>query len=140
MHPTALGSRAALCLAVTTLIVGCGGEPDVGLLGTDGAASAVATQLAFTAQPSAASAGASITPAVKVTAQDAQGNPVTTFTGNITVAIGANPSTGVLAGTKTKKAVAGVATFAESQHPKEWDGLHAHRHSTQPDFCDQHTF
>src|SRR3989454_4494726 len=53
-----------------------------------------------------------ITPAVEVTAQDAGGNTATGFTGNITVAIGTNPSTGTLSGTKTVAAVAGVATFS----------------------------
>src|SRR5207248_2256576 len=53
-----------------------------------------------------------IAPAVQVTAQDAQGNTATGFTGNITVAIGTNPSTGTLGGTLTHAAVGGVATFA----------------------------
>src|SRR2546429_7714200 len=58
-------------------------------------------------------AGAAITPAVEITAQDGSGNTATGFTGNITVAIGTNPSSGTLSGTKTVAAVAGVATFAE---------------------------
>src|SRR5205823_3619280 len=58
-----------------------------------------ATQLVFSVQPSSTLAGAAITPAVQVTAQDAQGNTATGFTGNITVAIGTNPSTGTLGGT-----------------------------------------
>src|SRR5262249_62002414 len=52
---------------------------------------APATKLIISVQPSNTTAGATITPAVKVTAQDAQGNTVTTFSGNIAVAIGANP-------------------------------------------------
>src|SRR4029077_2581572 len=48
-------------------------------------------QLAFTVQPTSTVAGASISPAVQVTAQDAQGNTVATFSGNVTLAIGANP-------------------------------------------------
>src|SRR5207249_3734091 len=70
-----------------------------------------ATQLVFSAQPSTTAAGAVITPAVQVTAQDAQGNTATGFTGNVTVAIGTNPSTGTLAGTNVVAAVDGVATF-----------------------------
>src|SRR5207302_1506810 len=66
----------------------------------------------FSVQPSTTAAGAAITPAVQVTAQDAQGNTATGFTGNVTVAIGTNPSTGTLEGTKGVAAVAGVATFA----------------------------
>src|SRR5947199_36 len=57
-------------------------------------------------------AGAAITPAVQATEQDAQGNPATGFTGNVSVAIGTNPSTGTLAGTKVVAAVGGVATFS----------------------------
>src|SRR5207248_2348646 len=71
-----------------------------------------ATQLVFSVQPTTTAAGAVITPAVQVTAQDAQGNTATGFTGNVTVAIGTNPSTGTLAGTKVVAAVAGVATFS----------------------------
>src|SRR5207253_2239821 len=70
-----------------------------------------ATALLFSVQPTNTVAGAAITPAVQVTAQDASGNTATGFTGNITVAIGTNPSTGTLSGTKTVAAVAGVATF-----------------------------
>src|SRR5207244_4360378 len=61
-------------------------------------ASRTATLLVFTVQPSTTTAGAAITPAVEVTAQDAGGNTATGFTGNITVAIGTNPSSGTLAG------------------------------------------
>src|SRR5207244_3601212 len=71
-----------------------------------------ATQLVFTGQPTTTVAGASITPAVQVTARDGQGNTATGFTGNITVAIGANPGGGTLAGTATVAAVSGVATFS----------------------------
>src|SRR5213079_2287626 len=71
-----------------------------------------ATQLVFSVQPTTTVAGAAITPAVQVTVQDGSGNTATGFTGNITVAIGTNPSTGTLAGTKVVAAVAGVATFS----------------------------
>ena len=71
-----------------------------------------ATQLGFTVQPVTTIAGRNITPAVKVAAQDALGNTVTSFTSSITVAIGANPSAGILGGTKVVTAVAGVSTFS----------------------------
>ena len=71
----------------------------------------VATQLAFTVQPSNTGAGATITPAVQVRARDAQGNTATAFTGNVTIAIGTNPGGGTLTGTLTRAAVAGVAAF-----------------------------
>src|SRR5207248_1376928 len=63
-------------------------------------------------EPTNTVAGAAITPAVEVTAQDGNGNTATGVTGNITVAIGTNPSSGTLAGTLTHAAVAGVATFS----------------------------
>src|SRR5207253_1873622 len=70
-----------------------------------------ATQLAFSVPPTNTAAGASIAPAVQVTALDGQGNTATGFTGNVTVALGANPGSGTLSGTTTVTAVAGVATF-----------------------------
>ena len=70
-----------------------------------------AAQLAFGQQPSNATAGASISPAVTVLVQDANGNTVTSDTSNVTVAIGTNPGGGTLSGTKTVAAVNGVATF-----------------------------
>src|SRR5439155_549792 len=71
-----------------------------------------ATQLVFRVQPSAAAAGAAITPAVQVTALDAGGNVATGFAGSVAVALGTNPSGGTLAGTTTVPAVSGVASFA----------------------------
>jgi hypothetical protein len=71
-----------------------------------------AIQLAFTVQPSNATAGKTISPAVRVAAQDGLGNTVTSFTGNITVAISTNPSGGTLSGTMSVAAVAGVASFS----------------------------
>src|SRR5438552_2455377 len=71
-----------------------------------------AAKLVFTAQPSNAVAGAANSPATQVAVQDAQGNTVTTATISITLAIGTNPASGTLAGTKTVAAVNGVATFS----------------------------
>jgi Invasin, domain 3 len=71
-----------------------------------------ATQLVFSVQPSTTTAGAAITPAIQVTAQDANANTATGFSGNVTVTIGTNPSAGTLAGTLTHAAVGGVATFS----------------------------
>jgi hypothetical protein len=62
-------------------------------------------------QPSNAAAGASIAPAVRVTALDALGNVATGFTATVTLAIGTNPGSGTLAGTTAIAAVSGVATF-----------------------------
>ncbi len=69
--------------------------------------------LAFTVQPGSAQAGAAISPAVRVTIQDAFGNVATTATDAVTVAFGNNPRNGTLSGTKTVNAINGVATFAD---------------------------
>jgi alpha-tubulin suppressor-like RCC1 family protein len=73
-----------------------------------------ATKLAFTAQPSDVMARATITPAVQVSVQDAQGNAVTSSTASITVAItsGTGTTGAALGGTATVTAISGVATFA----------------------------
>ena len=68
-------------------------------------------QLVFTTQPGNTGAGLPVTPAVVVTAEDSSNNPFTSFTGGITLAIGAGP--GTLSGTLTQNAVAGVATFSD---------------------------
>lgn len=72
-----------------------------------------ATQLAIVTQPSSVTAGAVLTPAIQVIARDAVGNTATTFGGSISIAIGTNPAGGVLSGTTTIDAVAGVASFAD---------------------------
>jgi hypothetical protein len=74
-----------------------------------------ATRLAFTVQPTTATAGTAIAPAVQVAAQDAAGNTVTDFTGTITIAIGNNPSAGTLSGATSVAAVNGVASFSGLQ-------------------------
>src|SRR5207249_3462096 len=81
-----------------------------------------AAQLVFSVQPSNATAGVAIAPAVRVTAQDAQGNTATQFTGSVTVALGANPGSGALSGTATVAAVAGVATFSDLSVTKSAPG------------------
>ena len=69
------------------------------------------SQLAFTGQPDSTVATMPITPPVQVTVRDALGNPVKTFTGNVTITIGVDPGGGTLSGTTTVAAVAGVASF-----------------------------
>ncbi|HXO86283.1 MAG TPA: hypothetical protein VN803_12245, partial [Gemmatimonadales bacterium] len=71
--------------------------------------------LAFTTQPSTTLPLVAI-PAVRATALDAQGNPVTSYNGPVTIAIGRNGGSllpGTLSGTLTVNAVNGVATFSD---------------------------
>jgi len=85
-------------------------------------ASGAADHLAFFVQPSDAAAGGAIAPAVKVEVQDAIGNRVTSSTASVTVAILDNPNGGVLSGTSTVSAVAGVATFSDLSINKSGTG------------------
>ncbi len=72
----------------------------------------VATKVAFTQQPSAVGAGSAISPAVRVTIQDANGGTVTGSNATVSIAIATNPSSGSLSGTLSVAAVNGVATFS----------------------------
>jgi MYXO-CTERM domain-containing protein len=69
--------------------------------------------VAFTVQPGSTRVGAAITPAVRVSIQDAHGNVVTNATDAVTVALGNNPRNGTLSGTQTVNAINGVATFSD---------------------------
>jgi hypothetical protein len=68
-------------------------------------------QLAFSQQPSNTAVGATITPAVRVEIQDALGYLVTTATNTVTLSLLNNAGGATLSGTKSRAAVAGVATF-----------------------------
>ena len=68
------------------------------------------TQLVVTTQPSTVTAGNSFN--LTITAEDAQGNVTTSFTGSETVALASNPGGSTLGGTLTVSAVNGVATFS----------------------------
>ena len=72
--------------------------------------------LVFTVQPSTTLPLMAITPAVRVTVTDEQGNPATSYSGQVTVAIGQNGGIllpGTLSGTGTVTVVNGVATFSD---------------------------
>ena len=69
-------------------------------------------QLAFATQPPQTVEGAvAIAPAVRIALQDAFGTTVPGATQAVSLALGANPSGGTLAGTTTVQAVDGIATF-----------------------------
>ena len=73
----------------------------------------VATQLAFTVEPTPTIVASSIVPALKVAIQGAFGSLVPGATDAVTVAIGTNPGGGTLSGTTKVNAVAGVASFTD---------------------------
>ncbi|HYV45384.1 MAG TPA: hypothetical protein VFA20_11005 [Myxococcaceae bacterium] len=72
-----------------------------------------ATRLAFSRQPASAGVGATLSPAVTVLVQDALGNTVRASAAPVTLGIGANPGSGVLGGTTTVAAEAGIAGFPD---------------------------
>ena len=77
-----------------------------------GAVAPTPVALAFVQQPGTTQVGAAISPPVTVRAVDSGGSTVPSFTGVVTIALGANPGGGTLSGTTTATAVAGIATFA----------------------------
>jgi hypothetical protein len=82
-----------------------------------------AAQLQFVQQPSAATAGVSISPAVTVVVQDAYGNTITSNnTTQITLAIANNAGGGTLSGTTTVTVASGVATFSNLSIDKSGTG------------------
>jgi YD repeat-containing protein len=72
---------------------------------------------AFTVNPGGTIAGP---PTIAV--KDSLGNTVTSSNASITVAIGTNPSSGVLSGTTTKNATSGVASFSDLSIDKAGSG------------------
>jgi hypothetical protein len=81
------------------------------------------SKLAFFVQPPAApTAGALIAPAIQVEVQDSSGNRIATATDAITLAFGVNAGSGTLSGTKTRSAIAGVATFDDISIDKAANG------------------
>jgi len=69
--------------------------------------------LSFSVQPSGTFTNQTIQPAVEVLVSDAFGNPTPTFTGTVDIALGTNPSGGVLSGTASVQASGGVAEYSD---------------------------
>ncbi|MGB2711420.1 MAG: hypothetical protein WBC33_07870 [Conexibacter sp.] len=83
-------------------------------------------QIAFTTQPSGATAGSAFTTQPKVTARDAGGNTVTSYAGTVTLTIGTNPGGGTLSGCSSTR-TNGVTSFSGCKIDKSGVGyvLHA---------------
>jgi hypothetical protein len=81
----------------------------------------VDAELVFTQQPIDVDPSIAISPAVTV-AMYANGVPLTTWTGNVSISISTNPGGGTLSGTTTVAAVAGVATFSNLSINNAGDG------------------
>ena len=69
--------------------------------------------LAFTVQPSSATQGNIITPAIQVLVRDSLGIPDSVFAGSITMSISVNPVGGRLSGTLSVAPVNGIAVFGD---------------------------
>lgn len=102
-HP-ATSSRGSLLLIIAAAVLGAAAcqEP-----------SRPPAKLAFMVQPTSIAANSPFFPHLTVAVQDADGNTVTDATHGITIAIGTNAGGGVLAGSTTRSAVSGVATFTD---------------------------
>jgi len=74
------------------------------------AATTVASQVAYSVQPSNATAGVADSPSIVVDVEDQFGSIVTTDNSNVTLSVASGP--GVLTGTATVAASSGVATFS----------------------------
>jgi hypothetical protein len=69
--------------------------------------------LAFTVQPSDATAGDIITPAIQVLVRDSLGVPDSSFAGSVTISISVNPVGGRVSGSLSITPVNGIALFGD---------------------------
>ncbi|NNG16778.1 MAG: hypothetical protein HKM89_09870, partial [Gemmatimonadales bacterium] len=79
-------------------------------------------RLAFTEEPSDATAGTAIAPAIEVTVLDAFDNIVVTDASTVSLSIGANPGGSTLSGVPASTVVGGVARFADIRLDKAGNG------------------
>jgi len=108
MHPMRL---TGLVLALAVVACDPTAPVIIGISTGGGGGGGGAHTLAFIVQPSGAVVDQIITPAIQVAARDTLGNTDPTFTGSVTVELGANPSGAFLNGTKTADLVSGIARF-----------------------------
>lgn len=81
-----------------------------------------ASQILFTSIPSAAVAANNFGSSVMVKLRDPFDNLATGFNGNVSLTIGANPSSGVLDGAPSATASAGVSVFSDLRIDRPGDG------------------
>ena len=80
------------------------------------------SRLVFTVQPTSVVSNVAIAPAVTVSAQDVNGAILTSFTGQVTIALGPGSAGAVLSGTTAAAAVAGVARFSDLRIDRSGSG------------------
>ncbi len=91
-------------------------------------------KLAFQQQPSNALTGATLSPAVQVVVEDANGNTVPTATNPISLTLAGGTG---LAGTLTVTPQNGVATFSDLTVSTRRDWAHSNGRESKPYLCDQ---
>src|SRR6266545_5504023 len=91
----------AAATLVTVACPGPGVTDQQGLSTGGGGGGGSGDVLVFTQQPSNATAGEIITPAIQVVVRDTLGVPDSAFTSSITIALGSNPVGGILSGTRS---------------------------------------
>ncbi|MBE7454169.1 MAG: hemagglutinin [Kofleriaceae bacterium] len=84
-----------------------------GLSSTFAVLPAAPARLAVAQQPSTATAGVAIAPAVQIAAEDSFGNRLPGFDGEVTIALQVNPAGATLSGTTTVTASGGLASFTD---------------------------
>ncbi|MFN2571076.1 MAG: hypothetical protein ABR537_05610 [Gemmatimonadales bacterium] len=100
---------------ITLVISGCIGGTGSGLMGIaggdGGGTTHAAPVLTFFSQPNSANVGEIIAPDIQVAARDSLGNTDTLFTGVVNVILTANSTGAALSGTRSARAVNGIASF-----------------------------
>jgi len=128
--PTVVSDANGLAQTTWTLGPGAGAQSVTATAGTltnspltytATSTAAAASKLVVTTQPVSTSAGAFLS-AIVVTAEDANGNVATSFTGPVAIALGTTTSGAALNGTASVNAVAGVATFSTLTINKAFSG------------------
>lgn len=102
-------------------VLGLGGNNGGIVIGGTGAGTSGDT-LRFSVQPSSATAGNIITPAIQVVVRDSLGNVDSSFTKAITISIATNPVGGLLSGTTSAAPVNGIAQFGDLSIDKAGTG------------------
>jgi len=124
-YRVAASVRVSLAVGFAAVLATCGGGKDSAAPTSPsgpGGGTPTASQLAFSVQPTAVTAGATISPAVVVAVQDASGSTVTTATHTVTLSIGTNSASATLSGLVTVAAASGLATFSNLSIDKAGTG------------------
>ncbi|SRR6266705_3205420 len=120
MRPGYLG------IAVAALVTAACPQGDVliggGGLGIGSGGGGGSHTLVFTVQPSNANVREAILPAIQVTVRDSLGNPDSSFTAAVTIAVASNPVGGNLSGTTSVTPFNGIALFGDLSIDKAGSG------------------